>query len=222
MKILKLIALLLLAYSNLSEASVVLSSTRKIYNEEDYSVTLQIKNQSNTPVLLQSWIDDGDLEKSPDQIVTPFIITPPLQRLEGKEKTSVKVSMLSKEELPEDRESMFWINILEVPPHKDNNNHLQMAFRTRIKLFYRPKGIEKEIGENQLEWHVVNGGIHVKNKTPFHINIIGLYSGKKVIAEGGIVKPLSEKTINGNIRSKKNMYFKYINDWGAIIESPIE
>ncbi len=48
-----------------------------------------------------------------------------------------------------DRESVFWFNVLEVPPKPDaakatNQSLLQLAFRTRIKLFYRPKGIEVE------------------------------------------------------------------------------
>ncbi|QGY26852.1 fimbria/pilus periplasmic chaperone [Escherichia coli] len=45
-----------------------------------------------------------------------------------------------------DRESVFWFNVLELPPKPDaekvaNQSLLQLAFRTRIKLFYRPEEI---------------------------------------------------------------------------------
>ncbi len=49
--------------------------------------------------------------------------------------------------LPKDRESVFWFNVLEVPPKPDaatvaNQSLLQLAFRTRIKLFYRPEALK--------------------------------------------------------------------------------
>lgn len=48
--------------------------------------------------------------------------------------------------LPKDRESVFWFNVLEVPPKPDaakaaNQSLLQLASCTRIKLFYRPEGL---------------------------------------------------------------------------------
>ncbi|PJI52023.1 molecular chaperone EcpD, partial [Methylobacterium radiotolerans] len=47
------------------------------------------------------------------------------------------------EPMPQDKESVFWLNVLEIPPKdKANQNLLQMAFRSRIKLFYRPAGLK--------------------------------------------------------------------------------
>lgn len=49
--------------------------------------------------------------------------------------------------LPQDRESLFWFNVLEIPPKSkakegESLNQLQLAFRTRIKLFFRPDGLK--------------------------------------------------------------------------------
>ncbi|RDL19866.1 pili/flagellar assembly PapD-like chaperone [Serratia fonticola] len=47
--------------------------------------------------------------------------------------------------LPMDKESVFWLNVLEVPAKSQattGENRLQMAFRPRIKLFFRPKGLD--------------------------------------------------------------------------------
>ncbi len=49
--------------------------------------------------------------------------------------------------LPQDRESLFWFNLLDIPPEPKNgktDNYLQLAIRSRIKLFYRPAGVAAE------------------------------------------------------------------------------
>ncbi|SUV88436.1 chaperone protein [Bordetella pertussis] len=46
--------------------------------------------------------------------------------------------------LPSDRESVFWLNVLEVPPKatpEEGHGVLQLTIRSRLKLFYRPKGL---------------------------------------------------------------------------------
>ncbi len=40
-----------------------------------------------------------------------------------------------------DRESLFWLNIQEIPPisSADDSNVLAVALNTQVKLIYRPK-----------------------------------------------------------------------------------
>ncbi|HGJ5875514.1 MAG TPA: molecular chaperone [Arsenophonus sp.] len=48
--------------------------------------------------------------------------------------------------MPTDHESVFYLNVLDIPPKPTNlktKNTLQLALRTRIKLFYRPQNISK-------------------------------------------------------------------------------
>ncbi len=45
--------------------------------------------------------------------------------------------------LPSDRESLFYYNVREIPPKTGKANTLQIALQTRIKLFWRPKALEK-------------------------------------------------------------------------------
>ncbi|WP_223346554.1 fimbria/pilus periplasmic chaperone, partial [Escherichia coli] len=42
-----------------------------------------------------------------------------------------------------DRESLFYYNVREIPPKSGKANTLQIALQTRIKLFWRPKALEK-------------------------------------------------------------------------------
>jgi chaperone protein EcpD len=49
--------------------------------------------------------------------------------------------------LPQDRETLYWFNVLEIPPkskaaNDENLNQLQLAFRTRIKFIFRPDGLK--------------------------------------------------------------------------------
>jgi P pilus assembly chaperone PapD len=40
--------------------------------------------------------------------------------------------------LPQDKESLFWLNIKAIPSASQVDNTLQIAIKTRIKLIYRP------------------------------------------------------------------------------------
>ncbi|WP_342310510.1 fimbria/pilus periplasmic chaperone [Burkholderia pyrrocinia] len=69
----------------------------------------------------------------------PFAVTPPVARIDSS-KGHVE-NHLSRRALPQDRESVVWINVLKVPPKPAINdsdadaNRLELVFRSRIKLF---------------------------------------------------------------------------------------
>ncbi|WP_163540299.1 fimbrial biogenesis chaperone, partial [Klebsiella pneumoniae] len=47
--------------------------------------------------------------------------------------------------LPADRESVFFLNVLDIPPRPENlqnQNTVQLAIKSRIKLFYRPAALK--------------------------------------------------------------------------------
>lgn len=68
---------------------------------------------------------------------TPFIITPPLFRLDPGKNNILRI-VNTTPGLPQDRESVYWVNVKAIPSKSDdseNKNVLQIAVRTRIKLF---------------------------------------------------------------------------------------
>ncbi|MCV5920354.1 fimbria/pilus periplasmic chaperone, partial [Escherichia coli] len=74
---------------------------------------------------------------------TPFIITPPLFKLDPEKNNILRIVNIT-HGLPQDRESVYWVNVKAIPSKSDdseNKNVLQIAVRTRIKLFYRPAGL---------------------------------------------------------------------------------
>ncbi len=97
-------------------------------------MTLDISNDNKQlPYLAQAWIENENQEKI---IAGPVIATPPVQRLEPGAKSMVRLSTtpdISK--LPQDRESLFYFNLREIPPRSEKANVLQIALQTKIKLF---------------------------------------------------------------------------------------
>lgn len=95
-------------------ASVVISGTRVIYSSEAKDVTVKLNNVGKAPVLIQSWIDDGDMTVKPENIRVPFILTPPINRVDPGKGQTLRLSYTGAA-LPMDKESVFWLNVLEIP-----------------------------------------------------------------------------------------------------------
>lgn len=98
-------------------ATIALDRTRIIFNGADKSVSLSISNQNKElPYLAQGWLENEQGEK----IETPLIVLPPIQRIEPGNKSQVKVQSLPDiAQLPQDRESVFYFNLREIPPRSE-------------------------------------------------------------------------------------------------------
>uniref|UniRef100_UPI0013D73653 fimbrial biogenesis chaperone n=2 Tax=Enterobacteriaceae TaxID=543 RepID=UPI0013D73653 len=92
--------LLLVAAS--AQAGVVINGTRLVYQGDKNESSLGLSNPDTTDYLVQSWVDSGgkNLAKA------PFLITPPLFRLDAKEDNVLRV-VRTGGNLPEDRESLY-------------------------------------------------------------------------------------------------------------------
>ncbi|EHV4506050.1 fimbria/pilus periplasmic chaperone, partial [Escherichia coli] len=119
-------------------ANVVITGTRVIYPAGQHNVNVQLTNVGISPSLIQAWIDNGDPKAAPETIKTPFVITPPIARIDGNKGQTLRLSYTG-EPLPADRESVFYLNVLDIPPNPrdKNKNYLQIAIRSRIKIFFR-------------------------------------------------------------------------------------
>jgi len=216
-----------------AQANVLVGGTRVVFPAKDGEVTVRLTNDNDHPVLVESWIDRGDLHSTPESVDVPFLITPPLFRMEAKKEQSLRI-VFTHEPLPADRESLFWLNVLEVPPkptgpQSEGQNLLQLALRSRLKLFYRPAGLQGDPlkASAQLTWKVVTDSkgyaLVAHNPTPYYVTITELtlaVGGKNAKAEIGMVAPLSDlnlplhdvtqKPVVGSVVS-----FSTINDFGA-------
>ena len=92
-------ALLLTAVT--AHAGVIINGTRLVYQGEKKESSIGISNPDDINYLVQSWVDTG-LKKGGK---APFLITPPLFRLNAKEDNVLRV-VRTGGNMPEDRESL--------------------------------------------------------------------------------------------------------------------
>jgi len=166
----------------LAKASIVINGTRVVYKEARGESVVQMRHPGDVPVLVQVWMDDGDDSLEPQELTVPFLITPAVSRMEPKGVQSVRI-LRTGGELPQDRESMFFFNVLEVPPTetqlvKAGEDLLQFSTRSRVKFFYRPDGLTPKVEKapELVRFSVVPGAakpgtvqIKIHNPTPYHI-----------------------------------------------------
>jgi chaperone protein EcpD len=80
-------ALLLVSVSAFAfdaSADIVISGTRVIYPASAKDVTVTMDNRGTRPLLVQTWLDDGRDTTNPQELKLPFIVTPPVSRVEPK------------------------------------------------------------------------------------------------------------------------------------------
>ncbi|WP_430392297.1 fimbrial biogenesis chaperone [Dyella sp. 20L07] len=215
-------------------ANVIIAGTRVVFPAKDGEVTVRLTNDNTTPALIESWIDDGDEHSSPDKVHTPFVVTPPLFRMDAHKDQNLRI-LATANQLPADRESLFWLNVLEIPPKPTSvemtgKNLLQFAFRSRLKLFYRPATLQGDPikAPSELTWKAVPdaGGytIEAHNPTPYYVTVVKLtvnVGGKEYINEAaGMVAPMSSQrlTIKGLSQApaaNTPVNYDIINDYGA-------
>lgn len=211
-----------------AEASIVIDGTRVIYPEEKSEVTVRMTNEGDDAKLVQVWIDGGDKQASPDQIKVPFVVATPIFRIEPKKGQAARIQYTRSESLPSDRESVFWLNVLEIPAkpsaETQEGNYIQFRYRTRIKLFLRPKGIDGVAADapEKLLIRYKPGFVELENPTPFYINMTELQVGAN--SEGGkaesqMIEPFSKKLVElkGQLKPLQSPLVKYttINDFGG-------
>src|SRR6185312_1276720 len=111
-------------------AGVVVNGTRVVYPAAKREVTISLRNAGETPSLVQAWLDAGNPQSKPGEAHVPFVLSPPLFRLDPTKVQSLRL-VYTRDPLPEDRESVFWLNVLDVPPrgavNPDLPNQLDLA-----------------------------------------------------------------------------------------------
>ncbi|QMR77984.1 molecular chaperone [Enterobacter sp. RHBSTW-00175] len=196
-----------------ANAGVIIGGTRLIFEGTKKEASINISNPDATPYLIQSWIEmqEGHAGKA------PFIITPPLYRLDGGQKNIERIVMTGA--LPQERESLFWLNVKAIPSASMQTNALQIAVKTRIKLIYRPEGLRASTPEeqaNKLTWQRTGNEIQVNNPTQYVINFNEITLGGKKLDEVTYVLPgSSTRFVLPNEARGHSLTFNIINDYGS-------
>jgi len=218
-----------------AQAAIVITGTRVIYPEKSRQVPVRLSNVEAKPVLVQAWIDDGDTTVPVEQIRVPFVLTPPVFRVEPKKGQTLRVKFVGKE-MPADRESIYWLNVLEIPPKPvdaETRNMLQLAFCTRIKLFYRPASLvdDPTAHRAKLSWKAARNeeGKHVlrvENASGYYMSLdsVSVKAGGDDIAyQPQMVPPFGHVELqapgkDAAVPGGAVISYTLLNDFGATVE----
>lgn len=217
-----------------ASGSVIMTGTRVIYPGKAQEHSVQLTNQDDVPNVVQAWVDTGNPDSTPDTADAPFMVTPPLFRMEPKAGQTLRL-VFTGQNLPQDRESVFYLNTLQIPPmqaaHAGQNQFVVML-RNRVKLFYRPESIagSAEQAPQQLRFGVGQAGpdwdVTVSNPSGYYVSLDKarvVSAGREVAFEPKMLAPRSETSyrIKGagqladrNLRVK----FKFLNDYGSSVD----
>ncbi|EMO7836504.1 molecular chaperone [Morganella morganii] len=220
MKNLKLIMSVLLLVSTYTYASISVDRTRVIYDEGSKGVSVVVENTDNKdPFLVQSWVEDEKGKK----ITDPLVALPLLQRIEPNQKKQIRISTSKiNQAIAGNEESLFYFNVLGIPPKSQSENAVEIVIQSRFKLFYRPKGIVKYAGNNwqkELKVEKIGSTLKLVNPTDYHIIVININDSKSKVAnfEEVIIKPNSNMNyfLSDKQKNSSKIVITYVDDYGS-------
>lgn len=205
-----------------AQAAIALDRTRIIFDGSQKSVSLSVSNQNKQlPYLAQGWIEDDKGNK----IQTPLTVLPPVQRIEPGKPSQVKIQSLPVvKTLPQDRETVYYFNLREIPPKSTKPNTLQIALQTRIKLFYRPAAIVMDKNapppQEQLTLSKQGDKYVVNNPTAYYVTLVDAAAKKDGAGiknfEPMMVPPKGNLPLTVSAAEVGNSpVLTYVNDYGG-------
>ncbi|OCA53727.1 fimbrial biogenesis chaperone [Photorhabdus namnaonensis] len=157
-------------------------------------VTLSMTNHTAQGYLVQGFVspmdpDTGRFDTKTGH-VPPFVVLPPLKRVEAGGKFSFRIRQLGGQ-LPPDRESAFVVSLRAIPgvavpetgasKHQTGkNSQVQVALQMNIRLFYRPHGVparDNATVAEQVKFSIQGTQLRVENPTPYFLAFSALKVG---------------------------------------------
>ena len=187
-------------FSGNALAVVNVDRTRIIFSANQTSQTLNVKNGPENPTVVQIWSDEGDLMQSPDLSKTPVFAMPPMMRLSPDEQRSIRLVLTTRHSLPEDRESLYWLNVYQIPALTQQTGSAErkivLPLRIRLKVFVRPATLNapKPDDVQKLRFVVKGNQLRVENPTRWFMSL-RLQIANKIQVNDVRVAPLSTQSI---------------------------
>lgn len=216
------------------QASVVMTGTRIIYPADAKEKSIQLVNNDNFPNVVQLWTDIDNPQSAPESADGPFVVLPAIAKVKANSGQTIRL-IYTGEALPSDRESVFYLNFLQIPPAEkasSNENKMLIMLRNRLKIFYRPEGLNVSVAEvpslidfsvksqaNGLQVEVANASPYFASFTRGSLN----YQGREVVLPVEMVAPFSKVSwAVDNIKlvpqTQATINFTLVNDLGASIK----
>lgn len=198
------------------KGGISFNHTRVIYNASDKLQTLTVKNRSDKAWLIQSLVVTSSQDNKP----APFLITPPLYRLEAGTEQTLRI-LSQGIALAEDKESVFYLSIQAILASQQQSAAVQqtaVSMRFNLKMFYRPADVgEPSVNAScLLRFSQNNRQIRVENPSRWHVTLRTLtFDGKphNLDAQPMMLAPHSVQLIAG---SGNHVRWQAVNDFGSL------
>lgn len=208
-----------------ASASFFLGGTRLIYDANvGQGASIKIGNQEEgVDYLIQSWVESPNPTWQDKAI---FAVNPSEFKLSENRDSIITVTFSQNATLlPKDRETMFWLNIKVMPVsqieteqkltdidkynkrqkitrenpdfNKKKNRQYLLAFKNRVKLFYRPIGVAGNADTAYQEVKFIKEGnsLIVHNPTGYYITFASIKSGYKELLKNPMMLEPMHKTV---------------------------
>lgn len=178
---------------------------RVVYPEQaKKGVTLTAYNKSEHPYLMQSWVraidpqtggvDFGATGEAP----VPFIVIPPLQRLEPDGELNLRIRRIG-DTLPVDQESVFFVSVKAIPSQmrpdvatkktSPTPGQMTLTVVSNLKLFYRPDGLAARAVADvapQLRFRYDGHDLIAENPSPYWLTFSRLSIGDQTLDKSAL------------------------------------
>ncbi|MBQ0215234.1 molecular chaperone [Proteus vulgaris] len=213
-----IILILAFSYCNANAQGVSLGKTRVIFSEGSSSESVYISNDDNQPYLIQA----GVTEKIDGNLSSNFIITPPVFRLENKSVSSLRILLKDTQDLPNDKESLFYLNTKIIPstkrPNESESQESKLVLITNfvIKVIYRPENIARpsEQDYKKISIKEQEGKWFLDNPTQYYMTLTSIKVNNEKYNKTFLLAPYS-KTELVEV-SIKEASWHVINDYGEL------
>lgn len=176
-------------------------ATRIIFNEKDASLSFPVRNGSDSPYLLRTYIVNPQTQTTAKQLY----VAPEVLRLSSHSTQSCRIVRLTND-FRSDRESLFFLRGLFIPASYDRapkdsrttSASFTVALQINLKLFYRPRALAHSNGAALASetLAVTRSGdtVRCRNTTPYHVTLSELkVQGKPctLTAENSMLAPFA-------------------------------
>ncbi|NIF32460.1 fimbria/pilus periplasmic chaperone [Enterobacter sp. Cy-643] len=192
--------------TNTKVFQVKLGASRVIYNPDSSGASLSVTNAQNYPILVQGKVFTED-----KKTVAPFIITPPVSRLDAHQQSRLRI-IRTGGQMAGDHETLHWLCVAGIPPKntdvwaQDENRsqlkpaditlNLEVSANSCIKLLVRPSGVKGTVMDaaSALKWQRQGNKMTVTNPSAFYMNLSSLSVGGMNILDKEYVAPRSSRS----------------------------
>lgn len=180
--------------------------------ENTGGVVVNVVNPTPATYLLQGTVrafvpDTGRAAENSKEASPPFVILPPLRRLDGEGRVALRIRQVGGA-LPTDRETAVIVSVRAIPSQEKKegdsssgaDSRVLIALRMNMRLFWRPVGLAspdaKKIASS-LTFTRKGNTLEVSNPTPWFVHFSTLRAGGMELPEaarGAWISPMSSHT----------------------------